>query len=289
MRKTKIICTLGPAVDDEKKLAKMITAGMDCARFNFSHGSHEEQKIRMDRLRKVSRELNIPVAILLDTKGPEIRTRDFEGGKVEIVAGQTFTLTTRDILGDNTITSITYKDLAKDVEIGTKILIDDGLIELKEKICHTAHRTTTSHDAFNRLYTLLIKAGYQEHSKKKKKMPERSFYASKQYGLEHIEISGGGIIDFRTRTNNGGLGEGFDLLVIDDFGLMDLNMDKCLALFEIIETRDSYKPTVIISQLPVLKWWDLFKDNTYADACLSRMTKQALRLECNGRDMRSST
>ena len=81
----------------------------------------------------------------------------------------------------------------------------------------------------------------------------------------------------------------FDLLVIDDFGLMDLDMDKCLALFEIIETRDSRKPTVIISQLPVLKWWDLFKDNTYADACLSRMTKKALRLECNGRDMRSST
>ena len=91
-----------------------------------------------------------------------------------------------------------------------------GLIVLKEKICHTAHRTTTSHDAFNRLYTLLKKAGYQEHSKKKKEMPERSFYASKQYGLEHIEISGGGVIDFRTRTNNGGLGEGFDLLVIDE-------------------------------------------------------------------------
>lgn len=91
-----------------------------------------------------------------------------------------------------------------------------GLIYLNEKICHTAHRTTTSHDAFNRLFALLKKAGYQEHSKKKKNMPERSFYASKQYGLEHIEISGGGIIDFRTRTNNGGLGEGFDLLVIDE-------------------------------------------------------------------------
>ena len=92
----------------------------------------------------------------------------------------------------------------------------DGLINLNEKICHTAHRTTTSHDAFIRLYTLLKKAGYQEHSKKKKEMPEKSFYASKQYGLEHIEISGGGIIDFRTRTDNGGLGEGFDLLVIDE-------------------------------------------------------------------------
>lgn len=91
-----------------------------------------------------------------------------------------------------------------------------GLLELNEKICHTAHRTTTSHDAFNRLFTLLKKAGYEEHSKKKKEMPEKSFYASKQYGLEHIEISGGGIIDFRTRTDNGGLGEGFDLLVIDE-------------------------------------------------------------------------
>lgn len=92
----------------------------------------------------------------------------------------------------------------------------DGLLKLGEKICYTAHRTTTSHDAFNRLYTLLKKAGYEEHSKKKKEMPEKSFYASKQYGLEHIEISGGGIIDFRTRTNNGGLGEGFDLLIIDE-------------------------------------------------------------------------
>ena len=92
----------------------------------------------------------------------------------------------------------------------------DGIVNLGEKICHTAHRTTTSHDAFNRLYTLLKKAGYEEHSRKQKIMPERSFFASKQYGLEHIEISGGGIIDFRTRTNNGGLGEGFDLLVIDE-------------------------------------------------------------------------
>lgn len=91
-----------------------------------------------------------------------------------------------------------------------------GLLELGEKICHTAHRTTTSHDAFNRLYTLLKKAGYEEFSKKKKEMPERSFFASKQYGLERIEVVGGGIIDFRTRTNNGGLGEGFDLLVIDE-------------------------------------------------------------------------
>lgn len=92
----------------------------------------------------------------------------------------------------------------------------DGIVNLGEKVCHTAHRTTTSHDAFVRLYTLLKKAGYEEHSKKKKKMPEKSFFASKQYGLEHIEVTGGGVIDFRTRTNNGGLGEGFDLLIIDE-------------------------------------------------------------------------
>ncbi len=91
-----------------------------------------------------------------------------------------------------------------------------GLIELKEKICHTAHRTTTSHDAFNRLYALLKKAGYEECSRKQKHKPERGFYASKQYGLEHIEIIGGGMIDFRTRSSNGGLGEGFDLLIIDE-------------------------------------------------------------------------
>lgn len=80
----------------------------------------------------------------------------------------------------------------------------------------------------------------------------------------------------------------FDLLVIDDFGLMELDMDKCRDLFEIIETRDCRKSTMIVSQLPVIKWWDLFKDNTYADACLSRMTSKAYRLECNGRDMRKS-
>ena len=92
----------------------------------------------------------------------------------------------------------------------------DGLLNLSEKICYTAHRTTTSHDAFLRLYSLLKKAGYEEHSRKAKKMSDKSFFASKQFGLEHIEITGGGIIDFRTRTDNGGLGEGFDLLIIDE-------------------------------------------------------------------------
>ncbi len=133
MRKTKIVCTLGPATNDEKVLKRLMEEGMDVARLNFSHGTHEEQKGRMDMVKKLRSECGKHIALLLDTKGPEIRTRDFEGGKVEIVAGQTFTLTTRDIVGDSAITSITYKDLYKDVEIGTKILIDDGLIELRVK------------------------------------------------------------------------------------------------------------------------------------------------------------
>lgn len=91
-----------------------------------------------------------------------------------------------------------------------------GITQAGEKVMHTAHRTTTSHDAFTRLYMLLKAQGYEEHSKKKKEMPEKSFYASKLYGLERIEVFGGGIVDFRTRTNNGGLGEGFDLLIIDE-------------------------------------------------------------------------
>ena len=133
MRKTKIVCTMGPATESEEVLRSLIENGMDVARLNFSHGDHEEQKRRMDMVKKLRKECNKPIALLLDTKGPEIRTGNFEGGKVEIKAGQTFTLTTRDVLGDNTISSITYKDLYKDVEIGTRILIDDGLIEMEVK------------------------------------------------------------------------------------------------------------------------------------------------------------
>ncbi len=124
---------MGPSTMDEYVLKRLIEEGMDVARFNFSHGTHEEQRFRMDMVKRLRKECGKHIALLLDTKGPEIRTRDFEGGKVFVEAGQTFTLTTRDIVGDNTISSITYKDLAKDVEIGTKILIDDGLIELKVK------------------------------------------------------------------------------------------------------------------------------------------------------------
>lgn len=131
MRKTKIVCTMGPATDDEKVLKELMLAGMDVARLNFSHGSHEEAVVRMNRIKKVREELDLPVAILLDTKGPEIRIKDFKNGSVELVQGQKFTLCTEDVEGDETQVSITYKDLPKDIRTGAKLLIDDGLIELE--------------------------------------------------------------------------------------------------------------------------------------------------------------
>ncbi len=131
IRKTKIICTIGPSSEDEETLKKLMLAGMNVARLNFSHGSHSEQKEKLERIKKVREELRLPVAALLDTKGPEIRLRDFKDGKVNLVAGQTFTLTTRAVEGTEEIVSISYKNLPNDVEIGTHILIDDGLIEME--------------------------------------------------------------------------------------------------------------------------------------------------------------
>ena len=133
MRKTKIICTIGPASESEENLRKLMKAGMNVARFNFSHGSHEEHKAKFARVLKVSGELGVSVATLLDTKGPEIRLRDFTAGKVELKAGQEFILTTEEILGDETKASITYKNLKEDVKEGSRILIDDGKIEMEVK------------------------------------------------------------------------------------------------------------------------------------------------------------
>lgn len=130
MRKTKIICTIGPASESEEKLKELMQAGMNVARFNFSHGTHEEQKIKYDRVVKMREELGLPVATLLDTKGPEIRLQDFEGGKVELTTGQTFALTTEEIMGTAERATITYKNLKNDITVGTTILIDDGLIEM---------------------------------------------------------------------------------------------------------------------------------------------------------------
>ncbi len=130
MRKTKIICTIGPACEAEEKLRELMLAGMNVARFNFSHGTHEEHKIKFERVNKISSELGLQVATLLDTKGPEIRLRDIEGGKTELVSGQKFTLTTEEIIGNNEKVSITYTNLKDDISVGTTILIDDGLIEM---------------------------------------------------------------------------------------------------------------------------------------------------------------
>ena len=134
MKKTKIICTMGPNTNDESLMRKLVQSGMDIARFNFSHGDHEEQKMRMDMLKKIRDEEGKPIAILLDTKGPEIRTGILKDGKkVMLQAGNVFTLSTEDIVGDETKTSITYPGLVADVQVGSTILIDDGLIELKVK------------------------------------------------------------------------------------------------------------------------------------------------------------
>ena len=131
MRKTKIVCTLGPASTDPKVMREMMLAGMNLARFNFSHGTHEEHLEKLNTLRALRDELKLPVATLLDTKGPEIRLRDFEGGKAMLEAGQTFILTNREVMGDQNQVSVTYHELPLDVAPGSRILLDDGLIELK--------------------------------------------------------------------------------------------------------------------------------------------------------------
>ncbi len=130
MRKTKIICTLGPSTDKEGVLRALVENGMNVARFNFSHGSHEEHKGRFEALKAIREELDKPVAALLDTKGPEIRLKEFKNGSEVLEEGQTFTLTTREVEGTNEIVSITYKDLPHDVAPGGTIMLDDGLIQL---------------------------------------------------------------------------------------------------------------------------------------------------------------
>ena len=132
MRKTKIVCTMGPNTNSKEMMKKLVENGMDVARFNFSHGDHEEQKMRMDLLKEVRKELKVPVAILLDTKGPEIRTGELKvHKKVTLKENQTFVLTTSEVEGDNERVSITYKGLPQDVTAGGQILIDDGLICLE--------------------------------------------------------------------------------------------------------------------------------------------------------------
>lgn len=130
-RKTKIVCTLGPACEKEAIMESMIAAGLDVARFNFSHGDHEEQGGRLKTVRKLSKKTGKHIACLLDTKGPEIRTGSFRDGRAELITGKEFILTTKTMEGDDTCVSVTYKDLPKDVKKDDRILIDDGLVELR--------------------------------------------------------------------------------------------------------------------------------------------------------------
>ena len=128
MRKTKIIATMGPACESESVLEKMINAGMNMARFNMSHGSHESHKKQIDTIKKLRAKLGVSLPIMVDTKGPEIRIGEFKNGSVELFAGSTFVLTTRNIDGNEDGVSVTYKDFPSVVGKGTKILLSDGLI-----------------------------------------------------------------------------------------------------------------------------------------------------------------
>ncbi|MCL2772513.1 MAG: pyruvate kinase [Oscillospiraceae bacterium] len=133
MRKTKIICTIGPACESEDILRKMMLVGMNVARLNFSHGTHEEHKEKIDRIKKLRKELDLPVGILLDTKGPEIRTQKVENDSVTLTGGNEIVLTTKDIVGNEKMVAVTYKNLPRNLKPGNSIMIDDGLIELKVK------------------------------------------------------------------------------------------------------------------------------------------------------------
>ena len=128
MRKTKIVCTLGPASSTYDQIKKMALAGMNVARINMSHGSHSEHQAKIDTVKKVRRSLGMPIPIMIDTKGPEVRICTFENGSVEIVEGQNFDFVCEDVVGDNTKVGVTYKDLYKDIDVGGKLLLNDGLL-----------------------------------------------------------------------------------------------------------------------------------------------------------------
>ena len=131
MRKTKIVCTIGPASESEETLRELCLAGMNVARLNFSHGTHEEHLERIRRIKKVREELNLPIAIMLDTKGPEFRIGTFENGKVNLKEGEKFTFTTEAVKGNEQIVSVSYKNLARELEVGDKILLNNALLEFE--------------------------------------------------------------------------------------------------------------------------------------------------------------
>lgn len=128
MRKTKIICTIGPACENEEILTEMCMAGMNVARLNFSHGSHEEHQNKIDLIKRVREKLGLPIAIMLDTKGPEYRIKTFENKKIELNDGDTFIFTTKDVIGDQTKVSVTYEHLAEELSVGDRVTVNNGLV-----------------------------------------------------------------------------------------------------------------------------------------------------------------
>ena len=135
MLKTKIVCTIGPATNNQKMIEQMIISGMNVARINFSHGTHEDHKKTIEYIKAAREKLHRPVAIMLDTKGPEIRIGKFECGSAELKTGDTFTLTNRDVIGNETVVSQSYRDLPSQLEAGCDVLLDDGSIPLKVIEC----------------------------------------------------------------------------------------------------------------------------------------------------------
>ena len=167
MRKTKIVCTLGPASGSPEIMEKMLKAGMNVARLNFSHGDHEGHGKTIDTFRKVRDSLGVPAAVMLDTKGPEIRTGNFEGGKAELTDGQMFTLTTENIEGNSTISAVTYKALPRELKTGDEVLIDDGKIRLQviettdtEVKCKVEHGGTVSNHKGINIPNVALKMEY---------------------------------------------------------------------------------------------------------------------------------
>ena len=142
MRKTKIVCTIGPACDNEATLEKMCLAGMNVARLNFSHGTHEEQQAKMDLVKKVREKLDLPIALLLDTKGPEYRIRTFENGKITLNEGDTFTFTTEQIVGNQERVTVSYAGMINDLEVGDKILLNNGLMVFEVEELTTTEQYT---------------------------------------------------------------------------------------------------------------------------------------------------
>ena len=149
MRKTKIVCTLGPSTDNVDILREMMLNGMDVARINMSHQNHQKHLERINMLKKLRDELSLPIALMMDTKGPEIRIGRFSTSKIHLKKGQTFTLTSDEVIGDNSIVSITFKGLADEIKVGEKILVDDGLISLLvKKIAQNSINCEVLNDGF---------------------------------------------------------------------------------------------------------------------------------------------